>query len=107
MRLYANCESAELGTAMASRLALSLSRFSPVQASVPKPYWKVPGLFEFTYWLSPASAASFREVVSYSSGAWEHSSAGGELSSVWNRTTDHVFLIPEVTWADLQLYEVA
>ncbi len=45
-------------------------------------------------------------VVFASSGGWEHSRSGGELSSVWNRKQDHVFLVPEISWAEIQLYEI-
>jgi hypothetical protein len=107
LRLFANCESQEAAQAIAARTLLALFLFSPKAASTPKRYWKFPHLFEFTYTLSPASDASFQQIISASSGGWHHSEGDRELSSVWNRSQDHVFLVPEVCWAELQLHESA
>jgi len=105
LRVFANCENAEVAVGIAERLALALSGLSPQQRSSPRAYWKLPHLFEFTYNLFPAAEASFHEVVSLSSGEWHHSSCATERSSVWNRSCDRVFLISEVSWAELQLFE--
>jgi hypothetical protein len=105
LRLFANCESAEVAAGMSQRIAYALSRFVGQEASPAKPYWKLPHLYEFTYSLSPATRDTFQEILSCSHGGWHHSTGEVESSSVWNRAGDHVFLIPEVSWAELQLYE--
>jgi hypothetical protein len=108
LRVFADCESHEAAQALAARMLLALSSFSPIAAAAPKQYWKMPHLFEFTFTLFPATEASFQAVVSSFSGGWHHlESQGSEHSSVWNRKNDHAFLVPEVSWADLQLHETA
>jgi hypothetical protein len=105
VRLLANCESADLAAVISQRIKIVLSRFGGEEASLPKRYWKLPHLYEFTYSLRPATRAAFEEVLSCSSGGWHHAKGETEFSSVWNRAQDHVFLIPEVSWAEVQLYE--
>ncbi len=105
LRLFADCENAEAAVGIAERLALALTPFSTEPSSSLQPYWKLPHLFEFTYDLSPATEASFQEIASRSSGGWQHSSSDGEHSCVWNRSPGHVLLLPEVCWAELQLFE--
>jgi len=107
LRTFADCESQEAAHAISARILLALSAFSPQQAREPQPYWKLPHLFEFTFLLEPATESSLEEVVAMSSGSWEHSRTESELSSVWNRRNDHAFLVPEVSWAEIQLYEAA
>jgi hypothetical protein len=107
LRTFANCEDQGAAQEIGSRIALALSRFSPEASVQPKRYWKLPHLFEFTFQLTPATEASFQEIASASSGGWEHSHSGNELSSVWNRKHDLAFLVPEVSWAEIQLYEEA
>jgi hypothetical protein len=106
VRPYANCSNVSGARTLAQRLELALSRFAPRQHTLPKPYWKVKAQFEFTYLLSPPTEIVFHEVTSSTSSGWHHSApSGGELSSVWNRTGDCLFLVPEVSWAELQLFE--
>ena len=107
LRTFADCENQDAAQAISARLRLALSSFSPEAATVPKPYWKIAHQFEFTFVLSPANEASFQAIVSASSGGWNHVEVGRELSSVWNRKNDHAFLVPEVSWAEVQLYEPA
>jgi hypothetical protein len=107
LRTFADCENQDTAQAIAARIVLALSHFSPEAGAKPKRYWKLPHLFEFTFELVPATETSFQEVISASSGGWEHSRSGREFSSVWNRKHDHTFLVPEVCWAELQLYEAA
>ena len=107
LRTYANCESVETSQAIAARMLLALSRFTPETHSTPKRYWKIPKLFEFTFSLFPATHASFRSIVETSSAGWVHSESENELSSVWNRGKDNVFLVPESSWAEVQLHETA
>jgi hypothetical protein len=105
LRAFADCESQESAQASAMRILLILSHLSPELSAKPKRYWKLPQLFELAFSLMPATEASFQSLVSRSSGGWEHTRSGNELSSVWNRKLDHIYLVPEVAWAEVQLYE--
>jgi hypothetical protein len=105
VRLLANCESPEVAGEISQRLAFVLARFGGEQVSPPKSYWKLPHLYEFTYALCPASREKLQAVLSCSRGGWDHSPGEVECSSVWNRAGDHVFLVPEVSWAEVQLHE--
>ena len=107
LRTFADCENQEAAQAIVARIVLALSHFSPEACAKPKRYWKLPHLYKITFELAPATETSFQEVISASSGGWAHSRSGSELSSVWNRKHDHTFLVPEVSWAELQLYEAA
>jgi hypothetical protein len=107
LRLFANCESARTAADVAARLGLALSKLAAKEFAPPKPYWKVPGLFEFTYTLSPATESSFEAVLSCTSGGWSQSTSGAERSGVWTRTNDHVLFAPEVAWANVELHETA
>lgn len=106
LRLYADCDSNEVAGLIAGRLLTQLSRFSPESSAEPRRYWKMPQMFEFTYRLAPACAKTVADLVSCSSGGWSHSGGVEESSSVWNRQADHMWLVPEVAWAHLELYEV-
>jgi len=107
LRAYADCGSSEAARDLAARLGLALSHLSPQASLEPRRYWKLPHLYEFAFHLSPATEAAFQSLVSASSGGWSHSNLGADLSSVWSRRQDHVFLVPEVSWAEVQLYETA
>jgi hypothetical protein len=107
MRLFANCENSEIAGDIAARVSAALVRLSPQQLSPPKRYWKLPELFEFNYTLSPANEASFQAVLAMVSGGWAHSDVNAERSSVWSRVQDHILLAPEVSWAEVQLFEAA
>jgi len=107
LRTFADCESQQFAQVIAARIELALSHLAPQAIAEPKRYWKLPHLFEFKFELKPANADSFQRVVSASSGGWMHLETGGELSSVWNRVHDHALLVPEVSWAEIQLYEEA
>jgi hypothetical protein len=107
LRTFTNCENQETAQTIEARLILALTAFSPEAAARPKPYWKIADQFEFTFVLSPATEVSFQAIISASSGGWQHLEVGAELSSVWNRKNDHVFLVPEVSWAGIDLHETA
>jgi hypothetical protein len=73
--------------------------------ALPEPYWKIPHLYEFSFVLSPPNEISFQSVIAGSPDGWSHSGSGNQLSSVWNRRQNQIFLIPEVSWAEIQLFE--
>jgi len=107
LRIFADCDSAEFAHGVADRLRLALSAFSPQDASQPQQYWKIHELFEFTFCLSPATEQSFQALISIAAGGWSHEGSDLDRSSIWNRKLDHVFLVPEVRWAEAQLYDAA
>lgn len=106
LRAFADCDSAELVTGIVHRILMSIpGQILAELHAIPKPYWKHPRQFEFTFNFLPTSTTSFQDLLVLSSGGWHHSECRGELSSVWNRGQDHAFLVPEVCWAELQLFE--
>jgi hypothetical protein len=105
--LFADCESAEVASGISARLREALLQLNPEAFLPPKPYWKLPHLFEFTFTFSPPTEAQFQLIVSSPSGGWLHSVSGAERSSVWNRAQDQIFLLPEVSWANVELHETA
>lgn len=107
IRIFANCEDDTNAKALMANLLLALSHHSPASLKAPKQYWKVPEYYEFTFTLSAVTEEAYQELIESSSGGWHHSAVQGDWSSVWNREGDHVFLVPEVAWAEVQLYEEA
>jgi hypothetical protein len=105
LRTYTNCENNEFSYDISARLVLALSHLSPEAAITPKPYWKMPDLYEFSFVLSPPNEVSFQSVIAGSPDGWSHYVSGNQLSSVWNRKQDQIFLIPEVSWAEIQLFK--
>jgi len=107
LRLFADCESQRAASGLAANLAFALSAFSAEQAAAPRRYWKLPQQFEFTYRLAPPTESTFKEVVARSSSGWSHELSGSERSSVWNRAADLSFLVPQVSWAHVELHETS
>jgi len=107
LRLYADCESEEQAQLIAGRVCLALSHFSPSAFAPPKPYWKLVDQYEFTYTLQPPTVQSFGSLIEESSGGWSQQVAGVEASAIWRRQGDHILLVPEVSWANVELHETA
>ncbi len=100
LRVYAECLDTSDAARISAKIRSSLSAFEPAEASEPTAYWKMPGLFGFSFNLYPATEVSFLSVVSNADQGWLHMEAiEGEASSVWNRFGGTVFLTKEVTWA--------
>jgi hypothetical protein len=100
LRIYANCRDDE-AAAMASAIEVALVPFELTQAAVPRQYWKMPELFEFTYRLSSQTRSIWDALVAQSPGGWEVFGDSEDRSAVWNRSDDRVFLAPAVRWAEL------
>ena len=107
LRLYANCDDASEAERLAGNIASVLSAWETSSATQPRRYWKMPELYEFAIDLYPATVESFQAVRALVAGNWHDVEQACERSSVWNRGADLSFLIPEVSWAELQLYESA
>lgn len=102
LRLFADCENDRQTERIASDVVRLLSAYSPVQTMQPERYWKIPEYFEFCFSLSPASRATFKNLlVAYSPENWLYSGDEQDSSSVWNRSDGNCFLLPEVAWAEL------
>ena len=107
LRLYADCETGEQARDIAGRICLALHHLSPSEFAPPNRYWKTPRQFEFTYTLRPANGLSLSSIIEATSGGWSRQEAGEEESAVWNRQADLVFLVPEVSWGNVELHETA
>jgi hypothetical protein len=103
MRAYATCGNLEQATGISDEIRQALARFQPEEFSEPKRYWKMPELFEFTFNLSPATEASFLDIVKSCDEGWLHMGNGQDRSSVWNQVPSLSFLTSSVTWAELAL----
>ncbi|AWB32700.1 hypothetical protein DBV39_02075 [Orrella marina] len=84
-------------------LLTALAAFSPSTLHAPEPYWKEPGWYEHYFELFPADLATFDAIVAHSEQGW-HVTRNGECDAVWNASPGHVFLLPEVIWANLFLF---
>jgi hypothetical protein len=105
LRLFANCDDAASASLLAGRLMLALHAHEPSEHAEPRQYWKMRELFEFTYTLNPETEESFQAVIASTASGWHQVELGDdELSAIWNRANDHVFLVPEVSWANLELH---
>ncbi|MEK8034915.1 hypothetical protein AACH06_29215 [Ideonella sp. DXS29W] len=107
LRLFADCETEEQAQAIADRVGLSLHRLAPREFAPPKRYWKISSQFEFTFTLESPTSLSFKSIIEASSGGWAHQETGVEMLAIWSRHGDHVFLTPEVGWANVELHEEA
>lgn len=104
IRTYAICGNLDRAKEMSNEIQLALADFHPTHFSAPKPYWKMPELFEFSFNLSPATEDSFLEIVKSCDEGWLHMKSDHDRSSVWNQSEDLIFLAPSVTWAELALF---
>ncbi len=87
-------------------LLAALAVFSPNPNRPPEPYWKIPGLYEHFFQLSPADLPTFDALVALSEGDWKVSrgdTQDSECDAVWNPWSGHIFLLPGVTWAHILL----
>jgi len=107
LRLYANCEDDAEARQLSGKIAWVLSEWDPSPRIQPRQYWKMAELYEFAFSLHPATLESFQTICALAVGSWFHVEQTEERSSIWNRADDARFLTPEVSWAELQLYESA
>ncbi len=104
MRAYATCGDFGQAKKISEEIREALSVHHPMDFSEPKLYWKMPELFEFSFKLSPATEASFLEIIKSCDQGWLHMGDGQDRSSVWNQAEGLSFLAPSVTWAELALF---
>lgn len=104
IRTYATCGNLEQAKGISNEIQLALADFHPVHLSDPKPYWKMPELFEFSLNLSPATEDSFLEIVKSCDEGWLHMKSGHDRSAVWKQAEGLSFLAPSITWAELALF---
>jgi hypothetical protein len=101
LRIYADCRDDQEAAALAGSIGTALVLYDPIEASTPRPYWKMPELFEFTYRLSSPTRDILSELVLRHQAGWTMISEGIEYSAVWNRRQELIFLEPSVRWAEL------
>jgi hypothetical protein len=101
LRLFVECATGEQAARTATALSGSLDALRPVQTMRPERYWKTPSLFELAVLLSPGTRQTFDSVVSRAKDGWTHLGDEDDGSSVWCRSPDSVFLLPEVAWAEV------
>ncbi len=104
MRIFAECDSAAVAGAAADRMLSILGGLGASASAPPKPYWKMPEYFEFTFAATPSNEQCFRAVLAMCPGGWVHHSDVHEFSSVWNKVGESSFLDPLVKWVEVQLY---
>ena len=105
MRVFADCEDTATAQEILSSLNDVLSKFVPKVHNDPKPYWKIPGQFEFTFTFAAPGKDKFTDIVGSCDTGWLHIGSDFDTSSVWNRTAGHMFLIPEISWGEITLHE--
>jgi hypothetical protein len=103
MRAYATCGNLGQTNGISNEIQLALARLHPTHFSDPKPYWKMPEFFEFSFNLSPATEHSFLEIIKSCDGGWLHMRDDHDRSSVWNRVEGLSLLTPSIAWAELAL----
>jgi hypothetical protein len=104
MRIFVECKSAAVAGDIADRMLSALNGLGLAASAPPKPYWKTPEYFEFTFSAKPSNEQAFRSVVALCAGGWMHYSDIHEFSSVWNKADEINFLDPLVKWAEVQLH---
>ena len=107
LRLFADCKDAEIASTISQLLCSALSPLAAKVFSSPKQYWKIPTQFEFTFTFTPPTEDAFQKLISLASLGWHLSDTDSEPCAVWNRTNGSVFLIPEVSWANIELHATA
>lgn len=78
-----------------------LEPWSPRRSKAPCPYWKLPGHFELSFVLQPATAAAHRAITALEPTGWDTRLADADASCVWNPLAGCAFLHPAVVWAEL------
>jgi len=104
MRIFAECENAAAAGAIGDRMLSALSGIGVSASAPPKPYWKIPEYFEFTFTAKPTTEQAFRSVVALYADGWVHHGDAHELSSVWSKVGEMNFLDPSVKWAEVQFH---
>lgn len=100
LRIYADCLDDEVAP-LVDAIETALIHYAPTPASKPRPYWKMPELFEFTYRLSSPTQDIWDELVTQRPEGWSVVDDSEDRSAVWNRRADLIFLVSAVRWAEL------
>ncbi|MDR6984906.1 hypothetical protein J2X32_003561 [Rheinheimera pacifica] len=107
LRVFTSCSDDSVSLYLLKRLCNALSECADAIPSNPNRYWKIPEMYEFTFRLMPANMNVFKKIINFSPNGWVHMGSNSDCSSVWNVADGSSFLVPEVQWAELQLYETA
>lgn len=104
LHLLLECaDDAEAANLLAA-LYSDLSEFLPVSEKPPSCYWKMPELFEFSFELNPKTWGTYQHVVAFSATGWTHGGSSNDIWFIWNRHDTNIFLLPQVTWAEIQFF---
>lgn len=90
---------------LAQRLLDELAHFQPNITQPPQPYWKLPEWHECTIEITPANRTGFNALIALVKEDWHLlvDDEGNDCEGIWNPAPGHVFLLPEVTWAQVLL----
>jgi hypothetical protein len=106
-RIYAQCGSERESVSINQELMQALSDYGAVAVEQPVVYWKISEYYGFRFRFAVTTDEAFEGLMSLASGAWFQINSSRERSAVWNYTDNIQFLIPEVRWAELQLFDEA
>jgi len=104
VRLFIDCPSASRAMDLAQRLNTALAVYAPSLREPPKLYWRDARVYVITFELHPATERPLLELMASVPTGWQYSSTGSNSSGVWNRVSTHVLLLPEVRWAEVELF---
>lgn len=103
-RIFMRAESAAVAASQQARLLTELAAFAPSLLAEPQPYPKIPGLFEHSVALAPATPETFESVLALAPAGW-HVMRDTDCSAVWNPVPGCIFLGAEVQWAEILLVQ--
>lgn len=102
LRLIVACHGDQAMAQQIEALVLPLLEpWSPRRSKAPCPYWKLPGHFELSFALRPATAAAHLAITALEPTGWDTRLADADASCVWNPLAGCAFLHPAVVWAEL------
>jgi len=103
LRVMAPAGDAAEAADAAARLGQALHAQGYRAAAAPAAYWKIPEWYEHTWHLDPATEPDFDRLLARAALGWHHVVRDGECDAVWVREPGAAFLLPEATWAHVQL----
>lgn len=104
LRLFAECADDAAAANLLAALYSDLNEFLPVSEKPPSRYWKMPELFEFSFELNPKTWDTCQHIVALCVTGWTHGGSNNDMWFIWNRHDTDIFLLPQVTWAEIQFF---
>jgi hypothetical protein len=103
MRMFAKCSDFETAAIISDQVFNSFKKNEVKVHEEPKPYWKIPEWYVFTFTFSPADKATKNEIISLSSHGWNHLNDTHDDESIWKKINDDVFVHQSVQWVHVAL----